>query len=53
MLQSEVPLEMLSELLGHSNIDSTKPYVAIDIEGLRTCAIGLSGIEMRAGELKW
>lgn len=53
MLQSEVPLEMLSELLGHSNIDSTKPYVAIDIEGLRTCAIGLSGIEMRVGELKW
>ena len=51
MLQSEVPLEMLSELLGHSNIDSTKPYVAIDIERLRACAIGLSGIEMRAGEL--
>lgn len=53
MLQSEVPLEMLSELLGHSNIDSTKPYVAIDIEGLRACAIGLSGIEVRVGELKW
>lgn len=53
MLQSEVPLEMLSELLGHTNIDSTKPYVATDIEGLRTCAIGLSGIEIRAGELKW
>ncbi len=53
MLQSEVPLEMLSELLGHTNIDSTKPYVATDIEGLRTCAIGLSGIEIRTGELKW
>ena len=53
MLQSEIPLEMLSELLGHSNIDSTKPYVAIDVEGLRACTIGLSGIEMRVGELKW
>jgi len=53
MLQSEVPLEMLSELLGHSNIDSTKPYVAVDREGLRACAIGLSGIEIRAGELNW
>lgn len=53
MLEAKVPLEMLSELLGHTNIDSTKPYVATDIEGLRACAIGLSEIEVRAGELKW
>lgn len=53
MLQSEVPLEMLSELLGHTSINSSKPYIAIDVEGLRNCAIGLSGIEVRAGELQW
>ena len=53
MLEAGVPLEILSELLGHTNIDSTKPYVATDIEGLRACAIGLFGIEVRAGELKW
>lgn len=53
MLHSEVPLEMLSELLGHTSINSSKPYIAIDVEGLRTCAIGLSGIEVRAGELQW
>lgn len=53
LLQSEVPLEMLSELLGHSNIDSSKPYVAVDDGGLRSCAIGLSGIDGKVGDLLW
>lgn len=53
LLQSEIPLEMLSEMLGHSNIDSSKPYVAVDETGLRSCAIGLSGIEVKAGGLQW
>lgn len=53
MLQSEIPLEMLSEMLGHSNMDSTKPYVAVDEIGLRSCAIGLCGIEVKAGEAQW
>lgn len=53
LLQSEVPLEILSELLGHSNIDSSKPYVAVDDVGLRSCAIGLSGIDGKAGDLLW
>jgi len=53
LLQSEIPLEMLSEMLGHSSIDSSKPYVAVDETGLRSCAIGLSGIEVKAGELRW
>jgi hypothetical protein len=44
---------MLSEMLGHSNIDSSKPYVAVDEVGLRSCAIGLYGIEVKAGELQW
>lgn len=53
LLQSEIPLEMLSEMLGHSSIDSSKPYVAVDEAGLRSCAIGLYGIEVKAGELQW
>lgn len=52
LLQSEIPLEMLSELLGHSSMDSSKPYIAVDEIGLRSCAIGLSGIEVKAGELQ-
>lgn len=53
LLQSEIPLEMLSEMLGHSSIDSSKPYVAVDEMGLRSCAIGLAGIEVKVGELQW
>lgn len=53
LLQSEIPLEMLSEMLGHANMDSSKPYVAVDETGLRSCAIGLSGIEVKAGGLQW
>lgn len=53
LLQSEIPLEMLSEMLGHSNMDSSKPYVAVDETGLLSCAIGLSGIEVKAGDLQW
>lgn len=53
LLQSEIPLEMLSEMLGHSSIDSSKPYVAVDETGLRSCAIGLTGLEVKVGELQW
>jgi len=40
---------MISEILGHGHINSAKPYISTDIEGLRECAIGLEGIEMRKG----
>ena len=53
LLRSEVSLALLSELLGHSNIDSSKPYLSTDDRGMRTCAIGLSGIEVKVGELRW
>ena len=41
LLEAELPLAMISEILGHSHIDSTKPYLSTDLERLRECAIGL------------
>lgn len=41
MLQSEIPLELLRQLLGHSKIDSAKPYLSVDELGLKNCALGL------------
>ncbi|EBP4342177.1 tyrosine-type recombinase/integrase [Salmonella enterica] len=41
LLQNEIPLELLQQLLGHSKIDSTKPYLSVDEQGLKTCALGL------------
>jgi len=41
MLESSIPADMLSELLGQVHPDSVKPYISIDEEGLKHCAIGL------------
>ncbi|MBA4700237.1 MAG: hypothetical protein H2212_12455 [Ruminococcus sp.] len=49
MLESEISLDMLSELLGHTHMDSAKPYLAANELGLKSCAIGLISIE-KAGE---
>ena len=40
LLQNEIPLELLRQLLGHSKIDSAKPYLSVDEQGLKTCALG-------------
>lgn len=49
LLESEISLDMLSELLGHTHMDSAKPYLAANELGLKSCAIGLISIE-KAGE---
>lgn len=41
LLQNEIPLELLRQLLGHSKIDSAKPYLSVDEQGLKACALGL------------
>lgn len=47
LLHSEVPLDVISELLGHSSVNSTKPYIATDEKGLRSCGLTLNGIEVK------
>lgn len=49
LLESEISLDMLSELLGHTHMDSAKPYLAANELGLKSCAIGLISTE-KAGE---
>ena len=41
LLEAETSLDMLSELLGQLDMDSAKPYIAIDEHGLKRCALGL------------
>lgn len=41
LLQNEIPIELLQQLLGHSKIDSAKPYLSVDESGLKSCALGL------------
>lgn len=51
MLEAEIPLEIISEVLGHSNSDSTKPYLALHISHLGKCPLNLDGIPCLRKEL--
>ena len=39
MLDSDAPLPVISETLGHQNINTTSIYLKIDLEGLRKCTL--------------
>ena len=39
LLEQDVPLQTISEILGHASVGSTKAYLQIDINGLRKCAL--------------
>lgn len=39
LLEQDVPLQTISEILGHACVSSTKIYLQIDLNGLRKCAI--------------
>lgn len=41
LLQNEVPFELIQQLLGHRDMDSMKPYLSIDEQGLKLCALSL------------
>jgi len=42
LLEASVPIDMINELLGHTEMNSSRPYLAIDETGLKKCAISLS-----------
>jgi site-specific recombinase XerD len=52
LLAAETPLPLISGILGHANKDSTRLYLSTDLEHLRACALGTSGIEVSKEELK-
>lgn len=39
LLEKETPLSVISDILGHSDPDSTKVYLKVDIGKLRACAL--------------
>jgi integrase/recombinase XerD len=39
MLEAKTPLPVISEVLGHTNINTTSIYLKIDLDGLRKCAL--------------
>lgn len=41
LLQNEVSFELIQQLLGHRDMDSMKPYLSVDEQGLKQCALPL------------
>ncbi len=39
MLENGAPLPVISEALGHQNIQTTSIYLKIDLEGLKNCIL--------------
>ncbi len=39
MLEAKTPLPVISEVLGHTNINTTSIYLKIDLDGLRKCVL--------------
>jgi len=52
MLASDVPIDTIKEVLGHSSPDSTKPYISSGLSGLKKCPLTLESIPMGREELK-
>ncbi len=52
MLEAEIPLEMITEVLGQKDTDSTRPYLAVHQPGLAECALDLQSIPLGREELR-
>lgn len=39
LLEHEIPLPVISEILGHTNTETTMTYLRIDINELKKCAL--------------
>ena len=42
LLEENIPLSVISEVLGHTAMDSTSIYLKIDVNHLRHCALDVS-----------
>ena len=52
MLSTNVPLDTIKEVLGHSSTDSTRPYLGAELSKLGECPLSLELIPLRREELK-
>lgn len=46
LVEAEVPPPEISVILGHSEVASTAPYMAVAVERLRICATGLADVPL-------
>lgn len=49
LLEAKVPHQVVTDTLGHTSKDSDKPYISMEEEVLKDCALDLSVI----GKIEW
>jgi len=52
LLAAGEPVTMVAQILGHTEVDSTKKYISVDTDHLKMCALSFSGIKPRGGARK-
>lgn len=45
LLEKNVPLELIADIMGHTEVKSSSPYLKVDINGLRECALSLKEVQ--------
>jgi hypothetical protein len=50
MVTSGVTIYDVAQVLGDADIDSTKPYIALDTTHLKICALPFDGISPKVGD---
>jgi len=51
LILADIPVTSVMQILGHSRLDSTKPYIMLHTDELRKCALDFSIIPVERGEL--
>lgn len=51
LILSDVPVTTVMQILGHRNLDSTKPYIMLNTNELKECALDFKDIPLERGEL--
>ena len=50
MVTNGISVYDVAQVFGDKNVNSTKPYLAADMEHLKMCALTFAGIEAEGGE---
>lgn len=51
MITTGIPITTISQVLGHTNIETTKIYLSLDSENLKECSLNFENIRLERGEL--
>jgi integrase len=49
LTENEVPVTTTAQILGHSSVESTKPYISLNTEQLKKCALSFDEIKFSEG----